>query len=208
MTRKDTMSSGPNQRFLIVPGLGGSDATHWQAHWERKLHAQRVQQDNWDQPSLDSWLVRLVQEIGRSPNAILIGHSLGCILIAHLAKRFPSLPVKGAFLVAPADIEKANSLSETLASFLPLALSRFSFPSMVIASTNDPYTHIERARIFSQTWGAHFVDIGPQGHINSASGFGPWPLGLQFLLAFSVRIATPSYSPQKHLSLSADKVSP
>jgi predicted alpha/beta hydrolase family esterase len=27
-------------------------------------------------------------------------------------------------------------------------------------------------------WGAEFVDMGAAGHINTASGFGPWPQGL------------------------------
>jgi hypothetical protein len=34
-----------------------------------------------------------------------------------------------------------------------------------------------RARWLAKRWGAEFVDMGEAGHINVASGFGPWPEG-------------------------------
>jgi predicted alpha/beta hydrolase family esterase len=35
----------------------------------------------------------------------------------------------------------------------------------------------DRASHLAQSWGADLVDLGHAGHINVASGFGPWPRG-------------------------------
>ncbi|ADZ69841.1 Predicted esterase of the alpha/beta hydrolase fold family [Polymorphum gilvum SL003B-26A1] len=48
-------------------------------------------------------------------------------------------------------------------------------PAIVAASRNDFWMDQARARDLAQTWGADFVDMGEAGHINVASGFGPWP---------------------------------
>jgi hypothetical protein len=58
---------------------------------------------------------------------------------------------------------------------------RLGFPSVVVASRNDPYVTLERARQFADAWGGRFVDIGDAGHINSESGLGDWPLGFTLL---------------------------
>ena len=55
---------------------------------------------------------RLEEAIARAPGpVILIGHSLGCVTIAHWATQAsPALleRVRGALLVAPADVERAE----------------------------------------------------------------------------------------------------
>ena len=55
------------------------------------------------------------------------------------------------------------------------------FPAVVVASTNDAFSTIDRARLLARVWGAGFVDAGACGHINVASGFGPWPQGENIL---------------------------
>ncbi|HSU93561.1 MAG TPA: alpha/beta hydrolase, partial [Gemmatimonadaceae bacterium] len=59
--------------------------------------------------------------------------------------------------------------------------NRLPFPSIVVASTNDEYVTIERARFFANAWGSSFVNIGEAGHINSASDLGNWPRGRELL---------------------------
>jgi predicted alpha/beta hydrolase family esterase len=49
---------------------------------------------------------------------------------------------------------------------------------MVVASTTDPLVTIERAQGFAADWGSDFKLAGDAGHINAASGHGPWPEGL------------------------------
>jgi len=160
---------------LIVPGLYGSESEHWQSRWEYEIaDAHRVEQDDWSQPNLKSWLARLVERIELYPGAILVGHSLGSTLIAHLAYHRPDLPVGGALLVAPSDPDLRKSPVPGIASFAPLPLAPFPFPAVVVASRSDPYMALERARVIANLWEASFVDAGDAGHINVESGHGAW----------------------------------
>jgi predicted alpha/beta hydrolase family esterase len=173
--------------ILIVPGLGGSGPEHWQTHWERAYpRAQRVEQADWNRPVRADWLSRLTQALRDAPGAILVGHSLGCALIAHLAWRRPDLAIGGALLVAPADVDDDDRIPRDVRDFAPMPLARLPFRAAVVASTNDPYMGLERARALAKAWGSRFVNAGACGHINIAAGFGPWPAG-EALLADLMR---------------------
>jgi predicted alpha/beta hydrolase family esterase len=60
-------------------------------------------------------------------------------------------------------------------------MQKLRFPSIVVASSDDPYLTLDRARAFAEAWGSRFVEIGPAGHINADSGYGEWPEGEQML---------------------------
>jgi predicted alpha/beta hydrolase family esterase len=169
-------------KILIVPGLHGSTEAHWQTLLERKFpEARRVEQSNWSDPC-PAWHERLLAEIARFPDAIVVAHSLGCALVARAAASNPGISIKAALLVAPADTENAAELPE-LGAFAPLPRDALPFPSIVVASRNDPYMQFERARRLSVMWGSQFVDAGFAGHINIASGHGSWPAGEQLVLS-------------------------
>ncbi len=53
------------------------------------------------------------------------------------------------------------------------------FPSIVVASTDDPCVSLDRAELFARSWGSRLVNLGKAGHINSASRLGSWPEGLE-----------------------------
>jgi predicted alpha/beta hydrolase family esterase len=55
------------------------------------------------------------------------------------------------------------------------------FPSIIIASTNDPYATIDYAKSLAKAWGSAFVNVGDKGHINSASDIGSWEEGNAYL---------------------------
>jgi len=163
---------------LIVPGLGGSGPDHWQTHLERALPgAARVEQDDWDSPDLQRWFDRLAAAIELRPGTVLVAHSLGCPLVAHVAVRRPDLPVAAALLVAPADVDSGRHTPGHTRGFAPIPLRPLPFRSIVVASTNDPFMEFDRARELATAWGAEFIDAGASGHINVASGFGPWRTG-------------------------------
>ena len=165
-------------QVLIIPGLYGSEAQHWQSLWEAEIAgARRVHQTDWHHPDRDVWLARLVEEVKRSPGSILVGHSLGATLIAHLAEHHPALPVGGALLVAPADPDLRRTRVPGIASFAPLPLAPFPFPAILVASRTDPHMSQERAKVIANLWEASFVDAGDAGHINVASGHGSWAEG-------------------------------
>jgi hypothetical protein len=89
--------------------------------------------------------------------------------------------IGGALLVAPADVNRSGPAGKLLQGFSPMPQQRLSFPSIVVASETDPYVAIDRAEEFSRSWGSRFVNLGPAGHINVASGHGPWNQGLLLL---------------------------
>jgi len=78
--------------------------------------------------------------------------------------------IRGALLVAPADTDRRPF-------FDGVPLQPLPFPSILIASENDPHLELERARLFARQWGSRLVNLGLAGHINVESGFGPWPEG-------------------------------
>jgi uncharacterized protein len=153
-----------NGPVLILPGLYNSGPEHWQSYWERAHSGfRRVEQDDWERPRCADWAARLedaVREAG--PGAVLVAHSSSCAL------------------VAPSDTE-APSYPEGPEGFDPMPRSRLPFPSIVVASTDDPYVTLERAEDFARAWGSELVIIGPAGHVNSASGLGAWPEGFALL---------------------------
>jgi uncharacterized protein len=118
-------------------------------------------------------LEQAVAEMGESP--VLVAHSLGCLCVANWAAR-TTFKIRGALLVAPPDPKEASFPSEAT-DFSPVPLHPFAFPSIVVASSNDPYGSLEFARACATGWGSRFVNIGPAGHINSESGHGDWPEG-------------------------------
>jgi uncharacterized protein len=168
--------------ILIVPGLGGSGSHHWQTYLERSFPGtSRVHQHDWDRPDRGAWVERLSAAIEDAPGAVLVAHSLGCALVAHVASERPDLAIAAALLVAPADVDSPDHTPAHIRSFAPMPRGRLPFRSIVVASTNDPFVTFPRARELADAWGADFVGAGSLGHINVDAGFGPWPLGERIL---------------------------
>lgn len=164
--------------ILIAPGLGNSPPEHWQRRWAGRMSSARViEQDNWDQPVLADWVANIHREIMLATRpVVLIGHSLSVAAIALTAPRLADTKVRGAFLVSPPDFEGPNIPPEAL-PFMP-PTDPLPFPSIVVVSTTDPLVSVERARGFAADWGSDVLLAGDAGHINVASGHGPWPEGL------------------------------
>lgn len=169
---------------LIVPGWTNSGPEHWQTLWERELpQARRVEQRDWDLPEREAWVAALDAAIRASSDPpILVAHSLGCVMVAHWAVTRAS-SVQGALLVAPADVERTDA-PEAIRGFAPIPKTPLPFPSILVASSNDPYTTPARSFALASAWGSECVFIGEAGHINSASGLGSWPDGRRLLAGF------------------------
>jgi len=167
---------------LMLPGYGDSGPQHWQSRWEAEdAECRRVVQRDWLAPTLAEWhecLDAAVAACERPP--ILVAHSLGCVLVAHWARK-GRRPVASALLVAPADADMIALVLDVVASFAPVPLETLPFPSIVVSSTNDPYLSVERAQAFARAWGSRLVVIEGAGHINTDSGHGDWPQGRQLL---------------------------
>lgn len=169
---------------LIIPGLWNSGPENPQSYWERERgDCLRVVQEEWETPRREDWVVTLEQAVksAREP-VVLSAHSLGCALVAHWAESAGASigKVRGALLVAPSDVQ-AISYPEGPVGFDPMPRHKLPFRTTVVASSDDVYVSIERARAFAAWWGARLVEVGPLGHINADSDLGNWPEG-QLLL--------------------------
>ena len=166
--------------ILIVPGWTGSGPDHWQSRWARNLKTARViKQDNWDEPRKDDWVPRIVEAVDAATRpVVLVGHSCGVAAIVHAAPLLKDKNVVGAYLVAPADLEGTDTWPATQGGFTPMPMERLPFPSVIVASANDPHCTMETARAFAEAWGSEISEAGEVGHINTSSGHGPWPEGL------------------------------
>lgn len=178
---------------LMLPGWTNSGPEHWQSHWER-AHPEyrRVEQTNWDTPTPEDWLPAIASAIAQAaPPVVLVGQSLGCLAAVHWAGQSDPAEiarVAGAFLVAPPDVERKNA-GRVVRRWSPIPMKRLPFASVVVASRTDPYAAFARSEEFAAAWGSTLIDIGDAGHVNTASGHGPWPEGHQLLLDFIARVA-------------------
>jgi predicted alpha/beta hydrolase family esterase len=167
---------------LIIPGLGGSGPDHWQSRWQPRLaDARRVEQADRDRPERGGWIARLDEAVAEAKQPpILVAHSLSCALVACWAAMHKR-PVHSALLVAPADIESDTHTPPEAHVFRPLPMQRLPFPTILVASRDDPYVAFERATAMARAWGAELVDTGNAGHINTSAGYGEWPDGERLL---------------------------
>jgi uncharacterized protein len=166
------------RNVLVLPGWENSGPRHWQSLWEQRHGYRRVEQHDWMKPLRGDWVARLEDVVlSCDEPAVLVAHSLGCILTAAWASHSQNTRrVKAALLVAPGDVEKPE-IRDQIPSWSPIALDALPFPAVLVASRNDPYCTFERARMFASAWNAQFIDHGECGHINADSGLASWPEG-------------------------------
>jgi predicted alpha/beta hydrolase family esterase len=176
--------------ILLLPGLFNSGEGHWQTVWEAMLpNARRVQQRDWFKPDRNEWVATLDVAIAAAEGpVILAAHSLGCATTAWWAATHCSVAhaakIKGALLVAPPDTERAD-FPESVTGFAPMPSKPLPFKAIVVASSDDPWCQLPKAKAWAKAWGAHFHDLGPRGHINSESGLGDWPQGRDWLFSLA-----------------------
>jgi len=168
-------------KIFIIPGYQNSLGKHWQSIWEHKFHFEKIQQNDWNYPICQEWIDNIQSYIKQqnSSDIILVGHSLGCIAIVNWAKQ-TSLKIKGALLVALPE-PKNSMFPKQAIGFDKINNSRLNFKSILVASTDDPYSSIEHAKKFANLWGSEFINIGDKGHINMDSNLGDWQEGIHLI---------------------------
>jgi uncharacterized protein len=179
--------------ILVLPGYQGSPPEHWQRRWVDKMAtAQLIDLPALDQPDLDRWIKSITAAVASaSQPVVLVAHSLAVLAIAHAAPKLAGTAVKGAFLVAPAGETAVLSIDAIDTRFVPVPRDPFPFPSVLIASSNDPFCPILEAEEWAYAWGSSFANAGDCGHINVDSGYGPWPEGLMRFAGFLARLSNP-----------------
>ena len=174
---------------LIVPGVGGSEHDHWQSWLQRGLmQCSRVQQQDWNHPVLSSWVAQFVKSVQQIEDDIeIVAHSFGCLTSLAALDQHPELcrKIKKLVLVAPANPARfgengfaRDSQTDYSAYFHQLKLQ---VPTIMLISENDPWLSFEDAHAFAKSWKIQPVNLGAVGHVNVASGFGPFPEIKQYL---------------------------
>ena len=154
--------------ILTLPGTAPLDVGHWLERWTGRLStALPVPAPSGADP--------LPELIGRAPGPVVaIAYREG---IERLLDHADDTPVTGAFMVAP----PGGTALEARDDPLP-------FPSILVASRDDPDCAFEAAEEMGARWGSLFVDAGEAGRLDAASGRGPWPEGLMVLAKFMSRL--------------------
>jgi hypothetical protein len=180
--------------ILFIPGYGNSGPEHWQSRWQAKLAtARRVDQRAWRDPVREHWVEAISDAINAATKpVVLVAHSLGIGATLHALPNCHA-KVAGAFFVSPPDLEQperppAGLNLGKLNAFGPYPRDPLPFPSITVASRNDPHGSYEHAGDFANAWGSLLIDAGNSGHINVESGHGPWPEGTMVFARYLSRL--------------------
>lgn len=181
--------------ILIVPGYTNSGPDHWQSRWEKRMStARRIEQAEWSKPVREDWVARIIEEVNAaSKPVVLVAHSLGVPTVLH-AVPYIGHRVAGGFFVAPPDVANETIRPKHLMTFGPYPMERLPFPSITVASRNDPFGTYEHAEEITKAWGSMLMDAGESGHLNAESGHGPWPEGGMVFAQFLAQLQAPKPS--------------
>lgn len=169
--------------FLLLHGLHGSSAEHWQ-HWlAARLRAAGHQVRFPDLPEPDApdpsaWQQAVLDELGRldGEQRVVLCHSLSCIAWLHACAHIED-PVDRVALVAPpsprAGLAELEPFFPVLAT--PAGVAAAARQTRLVCSDDDPYCPEGAARLYGGPLRLP-VDLQPgRGHLNVDAGFGPWP---------------------------------
>jgi len=133
---------------------------------------------DWERVACGDWVAAIDGQVAGT-GTLIVAHSLGCLAVAHWAAR-QRVTIAGALLVAVPD-PHGPAFPSAATGFAPLPATRLPFPSIIVASSNDPYGSAAHARACAEAWGSELVELGAHGHLNAASNLGDWPEGMRLL---------------------------
>ncbi|GAA3753409.1 RBBP9/YdeN family alpha/beta hydrolase [Salinactinospora qingdaonensis] len=174
--------------YVFLAGIGNSEAHHWQYLWyQRTAGGVWVEHESWDSPDRDRWVKDLDDALAAVTGPkLLVAHSLGCSVVAEWARDHTDTAITGAFLVAMPDVHGPNFPAAAQGFGAP-PQERLPFPTVVVASENDPYGSLEHSEAAARQMGAQLVNVGRRGHINAESDLGAWDEGWSIFTDHFVR---------------------
>ncbi|WOT04374.1 RBBP9/YdeN family alpha/beta hydrolase [Shewanella youngdeokensis] len=177
--------------IVFVAGYGNSTKGHWQHSWSQKVsdsyNSYWVEQADWDNPNCADWIDALnvlVQSL-QGP-ILLVSHSLGGSTIVEWSHKYAATGaanVLGAFMVAVPDVNSEH-FPKAITGYGDAPSVKLPFPSLMLASTNDPYATLASTQKMVKQWGCRLTVMGELKHINAESNLGLWPEGYQLLTDF------------------------
>jgi len=176
---------------VIVYGYDGSGPGHWQRWLEAELRRRAVpvlfpELPEPAAPRKDVWVATLAETLAAQREPVtLVCHSLGCWAVDHVFAEHGLLGVRGALLVAP---PSPFLVFEPVETFFPPPRQRSTWTpiaarTLLVGSDNDEFTSAEEFEEIARSIGVRCQIIPDAGHINIASGHGPWPFALEWLQA-------------------------
>ncbi|WP_327360247.1 RBBP9/YdeN family alpha/beta hydrolase [Streptomyces sp. NBC_01296] len=172
--------------IVIVPGMREHVEDHWQTILAERLGdagrtVRTVPPLVRNRLSRDAHVANLVEVMVQITGpVIIVAHSAGVMTTVQWA-RWHDADVRGALLAAPPDfgtpLPDGYPTPDELAvqGWTPVPRKPLPFPSIVAASSDDPLGSLGRVAELAREWGSRLVELGPVGHLNPASGHGPWP---------------------------------
>lgn len=186
------MTGSAAPAIVIVPGLRDHVEDHWQTVLAGRLGdagrtVHTVPPPVGDRLSRDAHVADVARVMVRTAGPVLIvAHSAGVMTTVQWAQGHGA-DVRGALLAVPPDFGRplpdGYPTPAELArhGWTPVPRKPLPFPSILAASSNDPLGSLGRVTGFAWDWGSRLVRIGPVGHLNPASGHGPWPYAEELL---------------------------
>ena len=177
------------KHVLLLYGLQGSDAPHWQSWLKNELestqkyHVYFPQLTNNTNPQKDIWIEEVMHIMLEHKIDTVITHSLGNILWFHLCNdsRFKTLHVNTLLLVAPPrDLRDMKAVESFFPYTIPSTLHANTI--LMVGSDNDPYMNTNELEALSNALHVKHTIISNAGHINASSGYGAWPWIKEWIL--------------------------
>ncbi|HEF4762441.1 TPA: alpha/beta hydrolase [Pseudomonas putida] len=177
---------------LIVPGLRDEVEEHWQTLLAKRLLEARtvppMGRENFDCSRRVAAIEQPVADIVGP--VLLVAHCGGLLHACSLGPDKRMRPVSKARCSHAHRTSHAGWLSDTCIDpgqrMASSAAPKASIPSLIDTSQNDPLGELSRVLQLAQVWGSDTRDLGSVGHLNPASGYGPWPLAEQFIARLGV----------------------
>jgi predicted alpha/beta hydrolase family esterase len=180
--------------FLILHGLSGSPEPHWQWWLSRQLEAQGKAVSfpafpDQDHPSREGWVAFLSDHLDAlGPLDTVVCHSLAVPTLLHTLAVRPGRVARRILLVAPPGWEALGQIQDEVRNFAPVPLdpgrlAGAAEETRLVFCRADPFCVEGADRLYARPLGIPADQLDPaHAHLNTASGFGPWPQVLQWCL--------------------------
>ena len=167
--------------ILILHGLEGSGPDHWQTWLAERLRARGEQVRYPDlpkpfDPRPEEWLAALERELEGMEGAVVLCHSLACLLWLRFAAGASDRCAEHVLLVAPPRRDDLPPVARFHPDGVsPADVQRVAGETLIVCSDNDPYCPPGAVTTYAEPLDIPAHVISGAGHINTEAGFGEWP---------------------------------
>jgi predicted alpha/beta hydrolase family esterase len=182
------------EHFLMLDGWQHRRPPgHWQG-WlaeqllERGASVDYLELPDPERPRYADWSATVLDAVRGHERATVVAHGLSVLLWLRMcgdeairpdAERPDAAPLahRAALVAPPAPGQHGGDVSAALPpSVTPRAVATATTdPSILVYSAGDPYLPEGASALYGEPLGLATVEVRDGGHLNQASGFGPWP---------------------------------